>query len=377
VRGIGFIILVLFAARADAAQIDIKPLDNGSTLIVIDGKFEVPDIETFRTKVAALPAGKATVAFQSKGGRLLAGIRIGTLIRTKKFATVVPDGAVCSSACALAWLGGTRRYLGRDANVGFHAAFTFRAGEPAESGAGNAILGAYLNQLGLSEKAILYITRAAPTSMEWMSLEEAAEHGITVARLPPPSFAPKSSASGAADHPVGSPERRAIDFVLALAARWSGPNAEVLPTLDRLYTDNVLYQGKPTPREAVVLSKRRFADRWTERSYDIRPGSVSVICADSGDACRVKGRMRWTFRNAKAASSARGVASFEYSIVLDGEALRIAAETSSPHKKQSPAANPLKQVGRSLQQLLAQLSKPRPTSATANTANRPKAGVAR
>lgn len=376
-RGIGVIILLLLAARAEAAHIDIKPLDNGSALIVIDGKFEVADIETFRAKVAALPAGKATVAFQSKGGRLLAGIRIGTLIRTKRFTTVVPDGAVCSSACALAWLGGTQRYVGKDANVGFHAAFTFRAGEPTESGVGNAILGAYLNQLGLSEKAILYITRAAPTSMEWMSLEQAAEHGITVARLQPPSSAPPSSANGAAsaEYPDSSPERRALDFVLALAARWSGPNAEVLHALDALYTDNVVYQGKSTPRETVVLSKRRFAERWTERSYDIHPRSLSATCAEAGGTCRVKGRMKWKFRNAS--TSSRGVATFEYGLVLDGEAPRIAAEASSPHKKQSPTSNPLKQVGRSLQQLLAQISKPRPTNTPVKTANRPKAWVAR
>ena len=59
-----------------------------------------------------------------------------------------------------------------------------KTGALSESGPGNAILGAYLSQLGLSEKAILYITHAAPTSMQWMGMEEAAEYGITVSKLP-------------------------------------------------------------------------------------------------------------------------------------------------------------------------------------------------
>ena len=111
-------------------------------------------------------------------GSLLAGIRIGTMIRAKNFATVVPEGTQCASACAIAWLGGTPRLVEERASVGFHAAYIVKAGGPIESGPGNAILGAYLNQLGLSEKAILYITHAGPTTIHWMNMGEAAEYGI-------------------------------------------------------------------------------------------------------------------------------------------------------------------------------------------------------
>src|SRR5262249_47282731 len=157
---------------------------------------------------------------------LLAGIRIGSVIRSKKFATVVPDAAECASACALAWLGGTRRDVGKESLGGFHAAFTLKEdGAAAESAPGNAILGGYVNQLGLSEKAILYITQAVPESIQWMSMREAAELGIAVSPLQPPKSArkPHPTKSAAAEHPEGSPEQRAIDFVLALVKRWSGP----------------------------------------------------------------------------------------------------------------------------------------------------------
>src|SRR5262249_48631507 len=160
---------------------------------------------------------------------------------------------------------------------------------------------AYLNQLGLSEDAILYITYAAPTSVHWMSLEEAAEYGITVAKLPPTGGSSDASAAVSTErsqgHAQGSPEQRALDFVQSLFERWSGPNAELLPVLDKLYTEKVLYHGKSTPRQSVLLSKRRFADRWTQRSYAIRPGSLSAACA-AGGTCRVKGTMSWKLHEA-------------------------------------------------------------------------------
>jgi hypothetical protein len=356
---------------AESADIGVKPFDGGSALITIDGELELSDIDSFRTKVEPLPVGRATVEFRSKGGKLLAGIRIGAQIRAKKFNTVVPDGAQCASACALAWLGGARRLVGEHSNVGFHTAYTLKTGGPAESGPGNAILGAYLNQLGLSEEAILYITYAAPTSVHWMSLEEAAEYGIAVAKLP--ATGPSLNASAAVDteHPQGSPEQRATDFVQSLFNLWSGPNADLLPALDKLYTEKVLYHGKPTPRQSVLLSKGHFANRWVQRSYAIRPGSLSATCAGGGGTCRVKGTLNWKLQDAKATTPSKGIASFAYSIVLKDSGPQISAETDTLSEAPSTAPNSLSQVGRSIQELFARLSKP--SKPPAKVAVKPKA----
>ena len=365
---------------ADAADIAVRPLDNGSTtLVAIEGELELGDIEMFRLKTESLPVGRATVEFHSKGGSLLAGIRIGALIRAKKFTTVVPDGAQCASACALAWLGGTRRLVGEYSSVGFHTAYIVKSGGPTESGPGNAILGAYLSQLGLPEEAILYITHAAPTSMQWMSIEEATEFGITVAKLPSSHVAPGPSGAAVAEHPEGNPERHAIAFVLALFERWSGPNAELLASLDRLYMDKVLYYGKSETRQSVLLTKRHFANRWTQRAYTVRPSSLTATCAGASRTCRVKGTMSWKFQEANTPNktTSRGVASFEYSIVLKDEGPKIAAESSLVNKEPPPASSSLGPVGR-IQQLLAQLSKPaKPAEAAAKAAARPKAPIGR
>jgi hypothetical protein len=352
------ILLLVTLPEANAADIDVRRLDNGSTLIVIDGKFELGDVESFRAAVASLPAARTTVAFQSKGGRLLAGIRIGTLIREKKFATVVPDGGSCAAACAFAWLGGTRRFVGQDAHVGFQAAYVLKSDVPTESGPGNAILGAYLNQLGLSERAILYVTRASPTSMQWLNMADAATNGIEVSRLPQADTAPTYALASASDQMDGSPQRRATDFVHAVIERWSGSSADVVPRIEGLYADNVLYHGKSTPRRTVLLSKNNIAARWTERSYTIHAGSLSATCGKSGETCRVKGVMSWDSHNTKTAGRSRGTTSFEYRVDLAGESPQIVAESNSVHDKaRSASPGPLKKMRKDLQQLLAQVSK--------------------
>jgi hypothetical protein len=181
VRSVWIVALLLSAlGPAAAATINVKHPDNAAPVVVVSGEFEFSDVAAFTATVDRLP--NATVSFASEGGALLAGIRIGTLIRERRFTTLVPDGAVCASACAVAWLGGTNRFVGRGANVGFHAAYVLRSGVMSESGPGNAVLGAYLGRLGLSEEAIRYVTDAEPSTIRWMSMIEAAEHGIAVAQ---------------------------------------------------------------------------------------------------------------------------------------------------------------------------------------------------
>jgi hypothetical protein len=80
--------------------------------------------------------------------------------------------------------------MGRGAQIGFHAAYTVESGQQTETSAGNALVGAYLNRIGLPDRAVIYITQAAPQSMTWLSLADAAQQGIDVA---PFSLADKAS----------------------------------------------------------------------------------------------------------------------------------------------------------------------------------------
>jgi hypothetical protein len=365
VRHVLAIVVSLLAPHAaGAANIEVKQPDAATALVMVEGDLELGDIEVFRSKVATL--SKATVAFRSDGGSLLAGIRIGMLIRVKGFTTIVPDAAQCASACAVAWLGGTHRFLGAGSKVGFHAAYVQKAGTNTESGPGNAVLGAYLDQIGLPEDAIVYITQAAPSSMKWLNMEEAAQHGIEVTLLPPPKAVPPSdpNATASQEQPQTNLAGRATGLVLALAARWSEPNAETLRALDELYGEKVFYHGKLTPKQAVLLEKRRFAERWPQRSYKIRPRSVIASCNAASEVCRVQAIMDRELANPATNTKSHDVASFDYSVTRSGEALKIAAETSSVSKlsDSSGGSSPLTSVQRGLERLLAQVSRIRQVS---------------
>jgi hypothetical protein len=143
------------------------------------GDLLASDGDQFRSKTSFL--SKAIVSFRSNGGSAVAGIQIGESIRLKGFTTVVAGTAHCASACAIAWLGGTPRLMSAEARIGFHAAYSSETGQ--ETGVGNALVGAYLNKIGLPYSAVIYITQAAPNSMTWLSIADADKQGIDVEPL--------------------------------------------------------------------------------------------------------------------------------------------------------------------------------------------------
>jgi hypothetical protein len=163
---------------ATAAEFQKSTLQNGRDLITVVGDLSYGDEKTFIN--IALSSSDAIIVFQSRGGNLLAGIEIGKAIHLKGFSTLVPDGTLCSSACALAWLGGRTRYMGDAARVGFHAAYTDNDGRPNVSSAGNALVGAYLNQIGLPASAVIYITETSPDAMQLLTFADAQRYGIDV-----------------------------------------------------------------------------------------------------------------------------------------------------------------------------------------------------
>jgi hypothetical protein len=359
-------VTALFCAlnSANGAKIDVSRLDDGSALVSLQGDIELDDIAQFWARAATL--SKATIAFRSNGGSLLAGIRIGAVIRERGFVTLVPDGAQCASACAVAWLGGLQRLMGNGSKVGFHAAYVLKGHRSVESGPGNAVLGAYLFQLGLSEDSIVYITEADPSSINWLNMDQAAQHGIEVASAPKEIHSATSTSPVVNERPENDLEQRATDFVLAVASRWSGPNEEALRSLNELYAETVRYHGKSTHREDIVIQKQQFAERWPERTYTIRPDSISVTCVKEPETCSVKGDMNRFLVGGAAKTMAQDVMSFEYRIAGLREAPYIVEETSAIVNDPSSLArphgrlrtwNPLAAVRRSLAHLFAKVSR--------------------
>src|SRR6478609_5553948 len=174
---VGLACMLVLGSFANAADISVSKLDSsGRVWVTFEGDIVLSDVLQFQQKTSTI--SKATVVMNSGGGSAIAGIGIGRIIRLRNYMTLVPDNASCASACAIAWLGGTTRFMAAKARIGFHAAYNKETG--LETGAGNALIGSYLSQIGLSDRAVLYVTRASPRSMTWLTMSDAQETGIEV-----------------------------------------------------------------------------------------------------------------------------------------------------------------------------------------------------
>jgi len=296
--------------------------DGGPDTILVVGQLSPGDERQFIN--AALNSENAVVIFQSPGGNLLAGIEIGKAIRLKGFSTVVPDGVQCASACALAWLGGRRRFLSDTARVGFHAAYIKAEGQAAVSSAGNALVGAYLNQLGLPSPAIVYITGTPPDEIQWLNFADARRYGIDVQRLnltarqaPPPNSSSRDLFSGL----TSSVRKELFEFVDAT----NQSNDLSLSYLEGKYPAQVNYYGKMLSKESVLNDKKTFFKKWPARNYSIRPSSVTVTC-ETEKRCKTEGIVDWEASGS--ILNSKGAAALSLMWILQDSAWKISSETS-------------------------------------------------
>ncbi|MEW9920483.1 hypothetical protein AB2B41_12780 [Marimonas sp. MJW-29] len=155
----------LFSSQAHAAEIQAYPGENGYQVIMITGPIMKGDGDAFYAIARETP--KAFVLLTSPGGLVEEGIWIAAEIAARGYHTWVLPGAGCHSICAVMWVSGARRYMDKDSNISVHAAYEMAimadgSAKYSVSGSANAKIGAFLNELELSFKAIEYFTRAAP-----------------------------------------------------------------------------------------------------------------------------------------------------------------------------------------------------------------------
>jgi len=306
---ISTLIILISAASSNAATILVSyPKGDEVALVTVEGEIVPNDEKEFQQKVSTVP--KAVVAFQSSGGNVVAALRIGKLIRLRNFTTVVPDDMRCASACALAWLGGTNRLMGATARIGFHAAYDEDTGQ--ETGAGNALVGAYLSQIGLPDVAVYYITKAAPTSMTWLNLVDAQKVGIDVSVLDAELTARGEPSTPGQSSAALQLHQRAREFIRAWYQTISGPDEDITPILNRIYSDTVRYFGKEMSRQDVITEQQRFLARWPVRHYIPKDGTVMINCDANALVCSATGVIQFDARSTARNRRSSGEAMFEY-----------------------------------------------------------------
>lgn len=308
------VLAVSTALSANAASIKYEGNQNGVNAISITGQIDHGDADRF-DEVAATVSGPAVVLLRSPGGLVVDGLNIGITIRNKGYSTLVPADAVCASVCGLIWLAGSSRFLSESSKIGFHAAY--REGGQ-ESGQGNALMGAYLAKLGLSYRAVAYVTEAGPEDMHWLDPNDAASVGITYSLIKPSRPEPRPFIAQPQYHtpapaPAGSQaEQQARRFVLDFHSYWSQAGTNV-DGLSAYYADTVSLYGTMVSRDKLMDAKRKFAIRWPIRRYSVDPSSLFVQC--DGNNCSVAGVVKWDCSSQERGAHSTGSANFALQVV--------------------------------------------------------------
>ncbi len=165
--------------------------------ILAEGRIESSSADalaTFLTNKAAhddkLPP-QPTISFDSPGGSLLGGIRLGQLIRDRRLDTNIEaeyskvnlkskegfdtfiQAATCASSCVFAFAGGLRRTVGTGGRVGVHQ---FYGGERAlgDSTTQLAIvtIASYLAKMGVNRELLDAASLVPATSILWLTSQQ-------------------------------------------------------------------------------------------------------------------------------------------------------------------------------------------------------------
>tara|TARA_B100000767_G_C19633239_1_gene479228 strand:+ start:211 stop:930 length:720 start_codon:yes stop_codon:yes gene_type:complete len=78
-----------------------------------------------KKKIEGLSHYPIEIYLNSGGGYLEDGFKLGEIFREYGVRTKIPQGSVCYSSCATAFLGGIKRHMDKGSKIGFHAPYTF------------------------------------------------------------------------------------------------------------------------------------------------------------------------------------------------------------------------------------------------------------
>lgn len=174
-----------FWVDPDPAERMSDKLFHGAVFIYAEGEITEGSAEKFADFVKDEGIGHARVFFNSPGGSLLEGIKLGRFIRALGYDTEVgtysPDHissadsqAICASACAYSFAGGVNRFLDDSSGkLGLHQFYSSNenvfSDEIVQQISG--LLVAYLDEMGIDAKAFTIATSANRDGMVWLNFE--------------------------------------------------------------------------------------------------------------------------------------------------------------------------------------------------------------
>src|SRR6266404_6617953 len=171
---LGLAIAVCCAEQASSATIRSIPAKRG-VIIEISGQITDGDADVFIGEVKRANASGKTVEnvqLNSTGGKLVEGAKLATAIRQGKISTAVGQGAVCASACFLAFAAGDPKFAGDGARIGVHRASLKGGQETVLSEAVTVSMGTFAKELGVPSGIVGRMLKTSPKQIIWLTSQD-------------------------------------------------------------------------------------------------------------------------------------------------------------------------------------------------------------
>jgi hypothetical protein len=141
--------------------------DGDQIVLVMTGVIGPGSYRQFRRAVAR--SKPDLIVLEGPGGILGEAIRIGGEIRRRGLTTLVDANSSCASACAVVFLSGRTKYMGRGAYVGLHSASYMDGRADAEA---TSVMASYLSGVGVPRSILRRMARTAPDDISWLTRAE-------------------------------------------------------------------------------------------------------------------------------------------------------------------------------------------------------------
>lgn len=332
--------MAILVGSATAAHSELSAgrlsTDGGVPYLLLHGEFSAAD--QFGWFLSAVAAHRpAFVVFDSPGGNPYAAMKLGRLIRSFQLNTLQIKQLECSSACALAFLGGVQR-MALPGSIGVHRTSFVPTAQYSRDEAvariqeSTADLLAYLDEMGVDAGLLQFALRYDQNDMRYLSASEMASLRVTTTTESQPSRPdqPNTSYVSPPAPPVTnlpmSATDRAVAFVRSLVAAHSDGRQDARSLVTNTYAGNVSYFGKSLSISEIIADKQRYFERWPERSYRIRDEALSVHCQTYA-LCTVAGIYDWSVRSVPRNRQASGTARFSFMIKVDGNPLVLSEDS--------------------------------------------------
>jgi hypothetical protein len=194
--------------------------------------------------------------------------------------------------------------------------------------AGNALVGAYLNQLGLPSSAVIFITESPPGQIRWLTVEGASKYGIDIKLVDINLGQPTNQQVGSTPSKPDTTARTAElkKFFVDYFENSGRNNSLAIQYLSRVYAPLIDYYGKPMNIDEVIRDKRAFFERWPVRQYEFNPETALINCNEM--VCQVTGTASWKMFSSQRNSTSTGSESVSFTVSVVGDRPIIQGEKS-------------------------------------------------